>query len=83
MPRSVNLETATHVAGPVAKVDKRFVQRCCICGFKLADNGDEALHKFWSEGEMVRVKCDNLCAIGKDFASVKYVPLDLCIDLVE
>jgi hypothetical protein len=48
-----DLNTATHVAGPIIKVGERSVQRCCLCGEKLADTND--MTQFWVEGALIKI----------------------------
>ena len=74
-------DTATHVAGPVAKVGKRKIQRCVVCGEKLADTANEEMRGFWREGELVQGSNGFLRSSG-DFLASKHPP-DLCIELVE
>ena len=82
--KGVNLETATHVAGPVVKIDKRCIQRCCVCGEKLADSNDPDLFVFWQEGEMLQTQEGKQFPnrVGS-FLNISQTPDDFCIDLVE
>jgi len=76
-------DTVTHVAGVIAKIEHRFVQRCCVCGEKLADNKDPSLSTFWSEGELVKMKNGRLHNIGRELTTIRRLPLDFCVSLVE
>ena len=83
-----NLETATHVAGTEMRVGKRHIQRCSICGEKLADSNDSDLRKFWTDTELVRARAGDdgrtvLYSLGKTLGDSTPRPRDLCIDLVE
>lgn len=90
--RPPNLETVTHAAGPEIRVRKRHVQRCAVCGEKLADSDDPKLRKFWTEGELVRAQQvpdsvdggeSMLYSIGQTYSEVNKCPKDFCIELVE
>ena len=78
--------TATHVAGPIVSVQNRVIQRCCVCGEKLADNEDRAeeMRDFWSDGELVRIKDGVMYSVGRESQTIKKrLPSDFCIGLVE
>lgn len=75
-------DTTTHVAGPVVKLHHRYIQRCCVCGEKLADNNDPDKSIFWSEGNLIREEYRFLHSVG-DFLIMKDVPSDFCLELVE
>lgn len=83
MTAAINYDSATHVAGPAVKMGRRTIQRCCICGEKLADNEDAERKKFWNEGELVKIECGFLRSIKVGLLSVRKVPGDFCIRLVE
>lgn len=80
--RHANLETATHVAGCWVKIANRAIQRCCVCGEKLADSADPNMQMLWGEGEMVRADNGELEQAG-ELLNIKKVPKDFCLALVE
>ena len=62
-------ETITHLAGPVVAIIGRAIQRCAVCGQKLADskgqmgpvgpNGEQPQFSAWPEKAMVQVESGN------------------------
>lgn len=82
MSAHLNLETATHLAGAQVMIGGRVIQRCSICGEKLADSEDPALQCFWNETALVQMNGDELQEIG-DFLAKKRLPRDFCLALVE
>ncbi len=85
MPRNfTNLDTATHIAGVCVVVHGRHIQRCVICGEKLADSEDPKLTTIWAEVEAIRAKDGVLYRTGKDMDNMRRrLPRDLCNELVE
>lgn len=81
--RSVNLETAIHVAGVSVKIGSRILQRCCVCGEKLADTADQSLLTFWQEGDLVRNNKGFLQSTGRNLLALKKLPNSFCLDMVE
>jgi len=89
------METVTHVAGPVARVHERAIQRCAICGEKLCDNlgqagplqpdGRPPRFLTWPERALVQVTSGNptqFLVVG-DFVETANLPDDFCLALVE
>ncbi len=82
--------TTTHVAAPAVVVRGRVIQRCAVCGHKLADShntavvvshGRDTSFPVWGEGHLVRVdgnRTTDVGVFGKD-----ETPADVCLDLVE
>lgn len=83
--RQSTIDTATHVAGSPIKIAGRCIQRCLVCGEKLADTYNSDLLRFWAEGEMVREYNGFLRTTGKEFplTTVEHLPRDFCLKLVE
>lgn len=85
------LDTTTHVAGPIIKVGERLIQRCLVCGEKLADNVDAARMpsgrtdeaSFWDEGQLVKAAHGDLGGMNRQFIMLRKLPRDFCIELVE
>ena len=81
----VTVETVTHVAGPYVQIGDRVIQRCAVCGEKLADtfepNSDGTV-AVWNEGVLVRFRKSHQKNVG-DFNNCKSLPRDFCITLVE
>lgn len=90
------MNSVTHVAGPYVGIDKRAVQRCLWCGFKLVDtkgqmslvgpNGEPPRPCFWETLALVRVTGGNptsYVAVGKFDDEETKLPDDFCQDLVE
>lgn len=90
-------DTVTHAAGPAVSFMGRVIQRCAVCGCKLADNQNTAMpmnadgtppvFPVWSEGALVQVEEGNptrYSVIG-EFGGKKPTPVpeDFCIALVE
>jgi hypothetical protein len=92
-------KSTTHVFGPIFHVtcphgNMRLIQRCCICGEKLYDTGDDsavlkrtdAAQTGWSPGDFIRVFHER-DPDGPDpdmeiFRSTE-LPSDSCLALVE
>lgn len=83
MVARLNLETVTHVAGPQVMVGHRVIQRCSICGEKLADTEDPNLATFWNEASLVRNDGGEMQEIGDFLAKKVRLPRDFCLMLVE
>lgn len=79
----ITIETATHVAGAQIALNGRMIQRCSVCGEKLADSADKNLSRFWAEGELVLARDGFLKSANAEFLSLQKVPRDFCIGLVE
>ena len=77
------LDTTTHVAGPIIKVGERLIQRCLVCGEKLADNVDADEASFWDEGQLVKAAHGDLGGMNRQFIMLRKLPRDFCIELVE
>ncbi len=75
--------TATHVAGPAVQAGQRVIQRCAVCGEKLSDNGDSILVGLFAEGQLVRAEDGYFYGTDRNFLTVKRMPRDFCIALVE
>lgn len=78
------------MAGHVITVGKRVLQRCSVCGLKMADNlyyplnadGTIATLPTWEPANLVRQEGDP--PIWIDLGPVgETAPLDFCIELVE
>ncbi len=81
--KHTEIDTTTHVAGCAIEVGKRIIQRCLICGEKLGDNMDAATGNFWKEGELVKADHGFLYSAQLDYTTLKKLPRDSCIQLVE
>ena len=78
--------TATHVAACGILVGSRTIQRCLVCGEKLADSNYPGAPAIFPEGEMVAAKLGFFCGTGKSYSDVgehASLPRDFCISLVE
>ena len=85
--------SVTHIAGPVAEIGDRKIQRCIVCGEKLEDNFailsgmvasvGSAPPKFlsWEVGCLVQVDGNRRSTLAHDDGT--NLPDDSCIDLVE
>lgn len=81
-----------HVAGPVVGIGTRIIQRCAVCGDKLADNirvamplnPDGSLPSFptWKEGDLIEFDGHRQNVVG-NFGEDGPLPDDFCIILVE
>lgn len=83
--------TITHLAGPCVVISGRAIQRCAICGQKLADskgqdgpvgpNGEPPRFNAWAEKAFVQVESGNLTrysVIGSLNDDKKNFPEDFC-----
>lgn len=80
---STKVETTTHVAGCGIQVYDRVIQRCLICGEKLADSNDPDFKTIWKEGELIRSKYGFLYSTEREYLSIAKLPKDSCLQLVE
>jgi len=84
------LDTITHVAGPCVVVAGRAIQRCAVCGQKLADSkgqvapagpdGEPPSFATWAEKAMVQVEAGQptrMSVIGS-FDDEHPLPDDFC-----
>lgn len=79
-------DTTTHVAACPVQIGKRIIQRCLVCGDKLADNASVDAYKFWEEGELVLAKLGFFSGTGGSYSAVdstKDLPKNFCLRLVE
>lgn len=76
------LETVTHVAGPPVMVGDRIIQRCPVCGEKLADTKEDEDFDGWGEGSLVCIDGTRQVYMG-EFLDMKELPEDFCLTLVE
>ncbi len=61
---SADAETLTHLAGAAVCINGRMIQRCAICGAKLADSSEtlfvtpegQAAPPAWPTGGMIQVR---------------------------
>lgn len=82
--------STTHFAGHIVGVNGRLIQRCSVCGLKLADNRNYPLNAdgtvaelpAWEPGHLVRQEGDPPVWIDLGRVSDN-VPEDFCIELVE
>lgn len=96
--RAKGRKSICHVAGPVVAIRSinRAVQRCAMCGEKLADNknqtgpvgpnGESPEWSHWAEAHLIRVEGTNpthYADVGDWRDESIPVPEDFCIDLVE
>lgn len=78
--------TATHVAACAIQVGKRVIQRCMVCGEKLADTNYKDVSGVWGEGELVTAKLGFFYSAGVIYMSIdseKKLPRDFCLSMVE
>ena len=79
--------TLSHLAGPDVVVEGRVIQRCLICGAKLADSdgvmqpikpGEEPQFPVWPAGQFVRVATGNPTHYSLVAAAETELPDDAC-----
>ena len=86
------MDSVTHIAGPVIKIGPRQIQRCAVCGEKLADNieilkglvaSPDGPPEFlsWDPGCLVRVDGHRASMLEHDDGT--NLPDDTCLTLVE
>lgn len=87
--------SVTHVAGPVVTIGSRVIQRCAVCGEKLADNKNTAApvnpdgsppeFPTWPERSLVQIEAGNPTrySLAGDFMQADKLPEDFCLALVE
>lgn len=84
--------SVTHIAGPVAQIGPRKIQRCIVCGEKMADNidilegrvaavGGPPEFLSWPPEELVQYDGNRRSVLAHEDGS--NLPADSCIDLVE
>lgn len=86
------MPSVTHVAGPVAVIEGRQIQRCVVCGDKLCDsrgammpvNPDGSAPTFptWEQGALVQCEGSRQSVVGSFFDEGP-LPDDFCLVLVE
>lgn len=79
------LQTVSHVVGPFVQIGDRVVQRCALCGEKLADTKEpDRLGRVvvWNEGLLVRCQNGIMFKVG-DLLNNDELPDDFCLPLVE
>jgi len=82
--------STTHLAGPIIGIHRRRIQRCSVCGLKLADNASYPLKAdgtvedlpVWEPHWYVRQEGEPPVWTGLGPAG-EAIPLDFCIELVE
>lgn len=77
--------SVTHVAGPTVSHNGRIIQRCAVCGEKLADNlgcaSSDGTFCTWADAALVQVDGNQSTLIGSYFNDDPSD--DFCIILVE
>jgi hypothetical protein len=81
--RTVDLETVTHVAACAIQVGDRVIQRCCVCGEKLADTLDPNNYVVWKEGELVTTDHGFFKGLQNMYQNMTKLPRNFCDRLVE
>jgi len=82
--------SVTHLAGPVIGIHQRIIQRCSVCGLKLADNANYPLNEdgtvaglpVWEPRSFVRQEGDPPIWTCLGMAG-EVIPDDFCLELVE
>ena len=85
-----------HLAGNAVCLDGRIIQRCLICGEKLADNlncampvepdGSDPVFPTWGIGAWVEIEGNRSIMVGKSERpemSASEIPDGCCLELVE
>ena len=84
--------SVTHVAGPVVSVRGRVIQRCAVCGEKLADSRNVAIaanpdgtpgeYATWAEAHLLEFEGNRQSDAG-EFRGPAPLPANFCLALVE